>query len=388
MDGARLPTLSPDEQAHADAVRSALERKIAAAGGWISFFDFMQFALYAPGLGYYSAGAEKFGARGDFLTAPELHPIFARCLARQVAQVFELTGGREIVEFGAGSGRLAVDLALALAELGREPSRYSIVDVSADLRARQRELVHAVLGSRAGCFDWVDGVPAEPIRGAVIANELLDALPVERFRIVNGAVEQLGVRVAGDSLSIAARAAPPAFAAKVSALGVMGEGGYVSEFCPLLAGWIGSVAPLIARGALFVLDYGLPRAHYYHRERRQGTLLCHFRHRAHADPLTRIGLQDITAWVDFTALAEAGDAAALDVLGYSTQAHFLLGAGMHEEIERLAGQPARERDAATRAASRLLLPGEMGEAFKVMALGRGVSEPLVGFTVRDLRHTL
>jgi SAM-dependent MidA family methyltransferase len=168
----------------------------------------------------------------------------------------------------------------------------------------------------------------------------------------------------------------------------MGEDGYVSEFCPLLAGWIESVAPLIARGVLFVLDYGLPRAHYYHPERREGTLLCHFRHRAHADPLTRIGLQDITAWVDFTALAEAGDAAALHVLGYTTQAHFLLGAGMSEEIERLAGQPAQERDAATRAASRLLLPGEMGEAFKVMALARGVSEPLAGFTVRDLRHTL
>jgi SAM-dependent MidA family methyltransferase len=388
MDGAQLPTLSPDEQAHADAVRRALERKIGAAGGWISFFDFMQFALYAPGLGYYSAGTQKFGASGDFLTAPELHPIFARCLARQLAQVFELTGGREITEFGAGSGRLAVDLVRALAELGLEPSRYSIVDVSADLRARQRELVHDVLGSRAGCIDWVDGIPSEPIRGVVIANELLDALPVERFRIVNGAAEQLGVSVAGDSLSIAARAASPAFAAQVSTLGVMGEDGYVSEFCPLLAGWIASVAPLIASGVLFVLDYGLPRTHYYHPERRQGTLLCHFRHRAHADPLTRIGLQDITAWVDFTALAEAGDAAALDVLGYTTQAHFLLGAGMSEEIERLAGQPVHERDAATRAASRLLLPGEMGEAFKVMALGRGVSEPLAGFTVRDLRHTL
>ncbi len=388
MYGAQLPSLTLDEQAHADDVRRALDQKIAAAGGWISFCDFMQFALYAPGLGYYSAGARKFGASGDFVTAPELHPIFARCLARQVAQVFERTGGREVIEFGAGSGRLVVDLVRALADLGLVPSRYSIIEVSADLRERQRELINDALGSRAGCVRWLDGLPAEPIRGVVIANELLDALPVERFRIANDAVEQLGVSVAGDSLSLATRVAAPAFAKKVSALGVMGEDGYASEFCPLLASWIESVAALIASGVLLVMDYGLPRAHYYHHERRQGTLLCHYRHRANAEPLARIGLQDITAWVDFTALAEAGDAVALNVLGYTTQAHFLLGAGLSEEIERLTGESAAARDAATRAANRLLLPGEMGEAFKVMALGRGVSEPLAGFSVRDLSHTL
>ncbi len=388
MRGAPLPPLSLDEQAHAEVVRRELDQKIAAQGGWISFFDFMQFALYAPGLGYYSAGAQKFGVNGDFLTAPELHPIFARCLARQVAQVFELTGGREIVEFGAGSGRLAVDLLRALVDLGIEPTRYSIVDVSADLRDRQRRLVRDALGTLGGCVRWLDGIPADPIRGVVIANEVLDALPVERFRVAEGAVEQLGVGAAGDSLSIVTRPASPALAAAVAALGVMSEDGYVSEVCPLLAGWMESVAPLVASGVLFVMDYGLPRAHYYHRERRQGTLLCHYRHRAHADTLARVGLQDITAWVDFTALAEAGDAQALDVLGYTTQAHFLLGAGLGLEIERLTGRPAAERDAATRAANRLLLPGDMGEAFKVMALGRGISEPLAGFSVRDLRHSL
>jgi SAM-dependent MidA family methyltransferase len=385
---ATLPPLSGDEQAHAKHVLDALIARIAASGGWIAFSDFMQFALYEPGLGYYSAGARKFGVDGDFITAPELTPLYARCIARQIAEVFEQARGREILEFGAGSGALAVDLMQALAELDAAPERYSIVEVSADLRERQRDRVNAGLGSLGHRVRWLDAMPTQSLRGTIIANEVLDAMPVERFRIANGRVEVLGVALAGDDFVTAPRRAPPDLEAAVAALRLIVEDGYVSEICPMLPSWMASVAPLVARGVLFVMDYGLPRAQYYHPERREGSLLCHYRQRAHADPLMRIGLQDITAWVDFTAVAEAADAEGLDVLGFATQAHFLLGAGLEAELARIALTAGPQRQVALQAANRLLLPGEMGEAFKVMALGRGMVEPLAGFSVRDLRYTL
>jgi SAM-dependent MidA family methyltransferase len=378
--GVALPPLTADEQAHAARVRSALIHRIEGQGGWIAFSDFMRFALYEPGLGYYSAGARKFGAAGDFITAPELSPLFARCIARQVAEVFERTGGREIVEFGAGTGALACDLVQGLVERGLEPQRYAIVEVSADLRERQRERVQGSLGALAGRVEWLDRPPAAPMRGVVLANEVLDAFPVERFRLACGRVERLGVALAGEDLAITARPAPPQIEAAVRALAIESGENYESEFCPQLPAWIAAAAAPLAQGVLLIMDYGLPRAQYYHADRSHGTLLCHFRQRAHSDPLMRVGLQDITAWVDFTAVAEAADAARLDVLGFTTQAHFLLATGLGSEFEPNASH--------RQAAQRLLLPGEMGEAFKAMALGRGVEEPLIGFGLRDLRHTL
>jgi SAM-dependent MidA family methyltransferase len=222
----------------------------------------------------------------------------------------------------------------------------------------------------------------------MLANEVLDAFPVERFRLAAGHVERLGVALAGEDLVVAARSASPELDAAVRALPIESDDDYESEICLGLPAWIAATAASLAQGVLLVMDYGLPRAQYYHRERRRGSLLCHFRHRAHADLLARIGLQDITAWVDFTAVAEAADAAQLDVLGFTTQAHFLLAAGLESEIETLLAQAGQERRTALQAANRLLLPGEMGEAFKVMAVGRGVAEPLAGFGLRDLRHTL
>lgn len=388
MAGAALPPLTADEQAHAARVHSALVRRIEDAGGWLAFIDFMRFALYEPGLGYYSAGARKFGAEGDFITAPELSPLFAMCVARQVAEVFERTGGREIVEFGAGTGALACDVMRRLIERGLEPQSYAIVEVSADLRDRQRERVRHSLGAHAGRVEWLDRLPATPIRGVMLANEVLDAFPVERFRLASGRIERLGVALAGEDLVIAARPASPELESAVGALHVDVDEPYESEICPWLAAWIASAAQSLAQGVLLIMDYGLPRAQYYHPDRRHGSLLCHFRQRAHDDPLTRVGLQDITAWVDFTAVAEAAEAARLDVLGFATQAHFLLAAGLESEIDTLLKRTAGESRTHLEAARRLLLPGEMGEAFKVMALGRGVAEPLLGFGLRDLRHTL
>jgi SAM-dependent MidA family methyltransferase len=388
MRPADLPPLTTDEQVHGVRVRGALLARIRSNGGWIAFSDFMKFALYEPGLGYYSAGTRKFGADGDFITAPDLTPLFARCVAHQVADILRESGGREVVEFGAGTGSLAVGVMRALAERGLAPERYSIVEVSADLRERQREHVLASLGAQAGRVRWLDELPATPLHGVLLANEVLDAFPVERFHVTQGRVERLGVALAGDELIVVARPAPPELEAAVRALPIMSEEGYESEICPMLSGWMGSVAPLIARGVLLVMDYGLPRAHYYHPERRQGSLICHFRQRAHADPFQRIGLQDITAWVDFTAVAEAADSAGLDVLGFTTQAQFLLAAGLEGELTALAENAGPERQQILHAAKRLLLPGDMGEAFKVMALGRGIAEPLAGFALRDLRHTL
>jgi len=388
MRPADLPPLTTDEQAHGERIRAALLERIRSSGGWIAFSHFMKFALYEPGLGYYSAGTRKFGADGDFITAPDLTPLFARCVAHQTADILRESGGREVVEFGAGTGSLAVGVMRALGERGLAPERYSIIEVSADLRERQREHVFASLGAQAGRVRWLDELPTTALHGVLLANEVLDAFPVERFRITQGRVERLGVALAGDELLVAARSAPPALEAAVRALPIMSEEGYESEICPMLSGWMASIAPLIARGVLLVMDYGLPRAHYYHPERRQGSLTCHYRQRAHADPLQRIGLQDITAWVDFTAVAEAADSSGLDVLGFTTQAQFLLAAGLEGELKTLVENAGPERQQILQAAKRLLLPGDMGEAFKVMALGRGIAEPLAGFALRDLRHTL
>ncbi len=383
-----LPALSTDERRHAERVRAALDAKLAAAGGWIPFSEFMRFALYEPGLGYYSAGARKFGADGDFITAPELTPLFAECVAEQIAEVFAKTGGREILEFGAGSGRMAVEVVRALVARGVEPERYDIVEVSADLKERQQELVSRSLGALAARVHWLERLPAQPVCGAVLANEVLDALPVERFRIAGGRIERLGVALAGNDLATVPRPAPQALEAAVQALPIVDDEVYESEICALLTGWIAAASQALAHGVLLVMDYGLPRAQYYHPDRRQGSLICHFRHRAHSDAFAYVGLQDLTAWVDFTAVAEAADAAGLDVLGFTTQAQFLMATGLDRALGTLLRGADRDRQAIVNAANRLLLPGEMGEAFKVMALGRGIAEPLQGFSLRDLRHTL
>ncbi|MGH8262276.1 MAG: class I SAM-dependent methyltransferase, partial [Steroidobacterales bacterium] len=283
--GASLPPLSAAESAHASRVRAALVEKIRANGGWIAFNDFMRFALYEPGLGYYSAGARKFGPQGDFITAPELTPLYAACIARQASEIFRRCDGRAILEFGAGSGALAVDLVRYLADAGIEIERYSIVEVSADLRERQQEHVRHALGARASRFEWLDRLPAQPLRGLMIANEVLDALPVERFRKAGGRVEQLGVAFTGGEFALVGRPADAQLAVAVNSLPIDGPELYESEICRLLTAWIASATQALAAGVLLVMDYGLPRRQYYHPDRRQGSLLCHYRHRAHADAL-------------------------------------------------------------------------------------------------------
>jgi SAM-dependent MidA family methyltransferase len=388
-----LPALSADEAAHATRVAAHIGAEIAAAGGWIPFSQFMQLALYAPGLGYYSAGARKFGASGDFVTAPELTPVFARCLAGQVAEILEQTGGGDVIEVGAGSGAMAAELLEALAARDALPERYLILEVSADLRERQESALaqrDPALSSRVA---WLESPPSQPWRGALLANEVADALPVERFRLGAGGTEAVGVVARDGGFAFEPRPAGDQLAAEVgrrlAGLPEALPSGYESEVSLLLRPWIGALATRMRRGAMLFVDYGLARMHYYHPSRAGGSLCGFFRHRRVEDVLANPGLQDITAWVDFTELAEAGAEAGLGVGGFSTQAHFLLAAGLDRELaaagERL---DAVGRAQLAQAASTLVLPGEMGERFKVIALTRGIDEPLSGFAFRDLAATL
>jgi SAM-dependent MidA family methyltransferase len=370
-----LPAPSADAAAHSARLVQVARAQTERAGGWIAFDQYMQLALYAPGLGYYAAGARKFGdaaSGGDFVTAPEISPLFARALASQVAQVGDRRAPR-VLEFGAGSGALARDLLDALAQLGLRDVRYEIVEVSPELRARQR-------GALAGRDVLWRTAPPPGFAGVVIANEVLDVMPVKLFVKRDGQVHERGVALADGQLVFAERPAGTELAAAVAAIEAeCGElpDGYGSEVGLIARAWAASLADWLERGVALLIDYGFPRREYYHPQRLMGTVMCHYRHRAHADPLWLPGLNDITAHVDFTAIADAAYAAGLELLGYTSQAHFLLNCGL---IDTLKADHSHERAGE---AHRLLSEAEMGELFKVMALGRGVSGPLLGFTRGD-----
>ena len=351
----------------------------------------MQMALYAPGLGYYSAGATKLGAAGDFVTAPELSPLFSRCLASQCVEVLESMTDASVLELGAGSGVMAADLLVELDAQGRAPTNYSILEVSADLRERQRATIAQRAPALAERVMWLDAWPTA-FRGVVLANEVLDALPVHRFRIRGSQVNTLGVTWQLGRLDWSETRADPALEAAVreieSSLGEALPDGYVSEINMQLAPWIRGLADALQEGVALFVDYGLPRRQYYRSDRSEGTLLCHFRHRFHDDPLINVGVQDVGAWVDFTAVAEAASAAGLNVAGFTTQAHFLIGAGIEKFIAAMGEQDITARVQLARQAMLLTLPGEMGERFKVIGLTKQFDAPLKGFSVRDLAAAL
>lgn len=386
-----LPPLSPDEQQHSAAVAARLREAVTAAGGWLSFQDFMELALYAPGLGYYSAGSAKIGAGGDFVTAPEISDLFSRCVARQCAEVLSDTGG-DILELGAGTGRMAGAVLESLAAAGVLPERYYILEVSADLAERQRTRLSSLPASLRERVVWLERLPERPLRGVVLANEVLDALPCQRFVVdANGAAaHELGVALEGDSF--VERATVPEAALGNALDNLLLElpqplpPGYTSEVCLNLESWIASVGGCLERGLMLLFDYGLPRSHYYHPQRVHGTLRCHFKQLAHDDPYINVGVQDITAWVDFTRVAEAAAPAGLDVSGFATQAAFLLATGIESFVAEGTGVVEGVRLAGE--ARRLLVPGEMGEAFKAMALTRDYDTALSGFALQDLRHSL
>lgn len=382
------PPLTADEAAHSECVAAHIRALLAGAGGWLPFPRFMDAALYAPGLGYYMAGQARFGAGGDFVTAPEISPLFARCLAKQVAELLARAGGGDVVEYGAGSGALAAELLQALGGLDTLPRRYRIVEISGPLRAAQQARI-AALPEFAGRVEWLDGPPAGAWQGVALANEVVDAMPVERFRATAAGCEALGVIAASGGFAWQSRPADAPLASAVAGLGVSLPVGYVSEWRPMLPAWISTATGSLHRGALLLVDYGLPRAQYYHPSRDGGSLCAFYRHRRMDDVFARPGLQDLTAWVDFTAVAEAAAAAGLEVAGFATQAHFLAALGIDRELAAAQqGAGAREALALRQGASMLLLPGEMGERFKVMALTRGIEDTLSGFAFRDLSASL
>ncbi|MDR2165611.1 MAG: SAM-dependent methyltransferase [Zoogloeaceae bacterium] len=385
-----LPLPSPSAQARSTRLEAEILRRIDAAGGWISFADYMDAALYAPGLGYYAADMQKFGAHGDFITAPELTPLFATALARQAAEIMQMSAPA-ILEFGAGSGRLAVDLLLALEACAVLPERYAILEVSADLRRRQEALLQQHAPHLAARVAWLVR-PPETFSGLVLANEVLDAMPVHCVVWREDGIREKGVaaesgrflwreRLARGRLMAVARklvpnlphALPPDF---------------TSEISLVAPAWVAAWGKRLARGALLLLDYGFPRREFYHPQRATGTLMCHYRHHAHPDPFYLPGLQDITAHVDFTALAEAAFDAGLDVLGYTDQARFLVNCGILEALATARALGARPCVEASAAVQTLILPQEMGELFKVIAFGKGIASPLGGFRQGDRTHAL
>ena len=384
---AALP--DPDRHAieHSERLVSVLSDHISTAGGLIPFSDFMRFALYEPGLGYYMAGAAKFGVDGDFITAPEVSDLFGQSIGVQVNEVLETLGGG-VLELGAGSGRLALGILQSIAL----PSdfRYTILEPSAELAQRQRQLLSERL-SRATMdrVRWVSSLPVD-FTGAIIANEVIDALPVERFRAGVG-LERMYVCDKLEAHFLPAHEPLLKSVAHIETdIGFNFTSGYTSEICLLLEPWLHSLHGCLTQGVILLADYGYPRHEYYLPERVTGTLACYYRHRSHDDPFFFPGIQDITAHVDFTAVAQSAVDAGLELLGYASQSAFLRDNALLEladtQCREMSGEA--ERIALAQAVKKLTLPGEMGERFQVMALGKRYDSTLRGFCTQDLSHRL
>jgi SAM-dependent MidA family methyltransferase len=383
-----LDDLDPDSRAHSARLSALIRDQIASNGNALPFWRFMELALYAPGLGYYSAGATKLGRDGDFTTAPELGPLFAECIADALAPVLvQLRGdakshGTTFLEIGGGSGAFAEAAIQRLHAIHAMPTRYAILEPSADLRERQRQRLYERLPRELfACVEWPQTPIAGPWNGVVFANEVIDALPTSRFTVIEGEIfeEHVTLDHATSDAAGFKRIDRPADALLSAAVrhveqqcGTRFPDGYRAEVLPQLPYWMQAVIGGLKSGALLFVDYGYPRREYYDPRRSDGTLRAFHRHRLVDDVFARIGLQDITVSVDFTALAESGTAAGFDLTGYCTQASFLIGNGLGQ---RLAEHEARAADEAARYALRqqaktLTLPGEMGERFQVMGFER------------------
>ena len=375
MRPAELPPPDPDALAASRALLERIGAELAAGDNWIPFARYMELALHEPGLGYYAAGSRKLGRGGDFVTAPELTPFFGRALARQVSEI--LRPGEGILEFGAGSGVLAEALISEIPEL-----KYEILETSPELEQRQQRR----LGDRAR---WLDRLP-QGFRGVMIANEVVDAMPVHAVAWTEKAILERGVCANEGQLAWSDRAAegPVLLNASNLEIEIPPSGRYEGELALLARLWMRSLGRILERGALIVIDYGFPAREYFHPQRSMGTLACHYRHHVHGDPFYLPGLQDITAHVDFSALARSAAEGGLAVLGFTTQARFLVNCGITHLLGELDPADAARYLPAASAVQKLLSPSEMGELFKVLAVGRGVEPSLMGFSGGDRRNAL
>ena len=382
---ANLPAPSPDAIAHSERLSELIRRDISSQDGWIPFSRFMELALYAPGLGYYTAGARKFGEAGDFTTAPELSALFGRTLAKQLIEVMQASTPH-ILELGAGSGKLAVDILTELEKRNTLPESYSILEVSADLRERQQALIQERLPHLAQKVTWLDVLP-DHISGAVIGNEVLDALPVHLVYWSEGRILERGVSSSGATFAWQDRI-PENVALLDIAKTLTVPDDYLSEVSLAARGLIASLSERMQKGAMLFIDYGFGSAEYYHPQRSRGTLMCHYRHHSHDDPFYLLGLQDITAHVDFTAIAESAIDHGAHFLGYTSQAHFLINNGVTDLLSEVSPEDVRAYAPLSSQLQKLTSPAEMGELFKVIALGKGMEEPLAGFLRGDMSRRL
>ncbi|PIQ43309.1 MAG: SAM-dependent methyltransferase [Gammaproteobacteria bacterium CG11_big_fil_rev_8_21_14_0_20_46_22] len=384
MKASDLPQPSPEALAHSAQLRAQIAENIKRHGGAISFHDYMQLCLYAQGLGYYSAGSTKFGPSGDFITAPELTPLFGECLAKPCADVLlALENSGDILELGAGSGKLARDILCALEKINCLPNHYYILEVSPDLRERQARMLKDTCPDFFDRIVWLDTLP-ETFSGIMLANEVIDAMPVDKIRSHNGQWHE--VLISSDGGQFIERLGQPVHDIP-EALNALSQthASYSTEINRLQAPWIKTLAESMTRGVCLIIDYGYPAHEYYHPQRTGGTLTCHYRHHAHHDVFLHPGLQDITAHVDFTALAEAGIAAGFELTGFTNQASFLVNCGLMDKLRQ-----GESIDLKTQNVYRQLThPNAMGELFKAIAFSKGLdSDELTGFQDFDQRHRL
>jgi len=391
---AALPPASKIALAHSHAVQTLIRDKIYSAGGWISFEQFMNLALYAPGMGYYSSGATKLGSAGDFVTAPEISPLFGRTLAQQILQISQQIKHADILEFGAGSGKLALDLLLELEKSDALPGKYFILEVSAELRQRQQTLFTDKAPHLVHLIEWLEQLP-DQFTGTILANEVLDAMPVHIVKWDNNVLFERGVTWQNNTFSWQDRPInntelnhnASQLTPQINPDNNLTYS-YVSEINLTANHFMHSLTSILQQGVILLIDYGFGRSEYYHPQRDQGTLMCHYRHHAHDDPFYLPGLQDITSHVDFSAITQAAENTGLPLLGYTTQAYFLINCGITGILAQTPAEDTRNFLPQSSQLQKLISPAEMGELFKVIAFGKDFSEPLIGFSAGDISRSL
>jgi SAM-dependent MidA family methyltransferase len=387
-----LPLPEEDALLQSEKLVARLKELIKEQGCMIGFDQYMSTVLYEPGLGYYSAGSRKFGSEGDFVTAPEISPLFSQCLAYQCAQVINELDSSVILELGAGTGVMARDLLVELEKLDLLPESYFILEVSADLKQRQKDLLNDSIPHLIERVVWLDSLPQESFTGLILANEILDALAVKRFKKVSGVFKELKVGLDNDDFiwieDDADEELEEALNQLEAKLPAPLPEGYVSEINRNISKWLSGLESALQRGAMLFIDYGYSASDYYHPDRIDGSLLCHYRHRVHADPFFYPGLQDITTSVNFTDIAEAADSLGLHVSGYTNQAYFLFGCGLEKLLIDIASLDIKSHTETTQQVRKLTMPEEMGERFNVIALTKDYDQSLIGFSIMDQRVRL